>query len=59
MEESESECVHKNINKEKGAKNKAEYKKNSVTYDPVFNKPSYFNVFECGKNLLNKFDTMY
>ena len=36
-EESESEWVHKSINKEKDANNEAEYEKPSVTYDPVFN----------------------
>ena len=32
MEKDESECVHKNINKQKGAKNETEYEKYSVTY---------------------------
>ena len=34
-EESESECVHKNINKQKDAKNEAEYEEPTVTHDPV------------------------
>ena len=45
-EESESECVHKNINNEKYANNEAEYLEPSVTYDPVVKEPSYFNIFE-------------
>ena len=44
-EESELECVHKNVNKEKDANNEAEYEEYSVT-DEV---PSYFNIFKCGK----------
>ena len=27
-----------------------------VTDNPVINEPSYFNLFECGKNNLNMFD---
>ena len=33
----ESECVHKNINKEKDAKNEADHEEPTVTYDPVVN----------------------
>ena len=33
-DKSELECVHKNINKEKYAKNEAEYEEPPVTYDP-------------------------
>ena len=44
MEESESECVHKNINKEKDANNEAEFEEPAVTYDPVVKEPSYFNI---------------
>ena len=51
-EEIESEFVHKNINKEKDAKNETDYEELSVTYDPVFNEPGYFNIFNCGQNLL-------
>ena len=40
-EEDESECVHKNINKQKDANNEAEYEEYSLT-DEV---PSYFNIF--------------
>ena len=45
MEESESECVHKNTNKEKDAKNEADYDEPLVTYDPVDKDTSYFNIF--------------
>ena len=51
----ESECVHKSINKQKDAKNEAEYEESSVT-DEV---PSYFNIFECGRNILNRLDMKY
>ena len=44
-----------NINKQKGAKNEAEYEEYSVT-DEV---PSYFNIFECGRNILNRLDVTY
>ena len=43
------------INKQKNAKNKAEYEEHSVT-DEV---PSYFNIFECGRNILNIIDVIY
>ena len=55
-EESESECVHKSVNKEKYASNEAKYEEPSVTYDPVVKYPCYFKIFKCGKNLLNKID---
>ena len=51
-EESEAECVHKNVNKEKYANNEAEYEEPSVTHEV----PRYFNIFECGKNILNRLD---
>ena len=53
--EDESECVHKNINKQKDTNNEAEYEDSSVT-DEV---PSYFNIFECGRNILNRLDRTY
>ena len=56
-EESESECVHKSVNKEKDANNEAEREEPSVTDNPVVKEPSYFNIFECGKNLLNNIYT--
>ena len=56
-EESESECVHKNINKEKYAKNKEEHEKTTITDDPIVVKePIYFKIFRCGKNILNRID---
>ena len=55
MEEDESECVHKNINKQKYANNETEYEKYSVTHEV----PSYFNIFDCGGDLLNGLDVTY
>ena len=57
-EESESESVHKstNTNKEKYVFDKTEDEEPLVTNNPAINQPSYFNLFECGKNLLNKLD---
>ena len=51
-EEDESQCV---INKQKDAKNKTDYGESSVTNDV----PRYFNVFECGGNILNRIDVSY
>ena len=48
-EEDESECVHQNINKQKDANNEADYEEYSVTTEV----PGYFNIFECGRNILN------
>ena len=45
----------KNINKQKDAKNETEYEESSVT-DEV---PSYFNIFKCGRNILNILDVKY
>ena len=57
-EESKTECVQRNINKEKDAKNEAEHDEPTVTDDPIFVKdPIYFNIFESGKNILNRIDT--
>ena len=50
-EEDESEWVHKNTNKQKYS----EYVEYLVT-DEV---PSYFNIFECGRNLLNRLGVTY
>ena len=58
-EEGESECVHKNIDREKDAKNEAYYEEPSVTYDPVVKELSYFNIFECVNNLFNRLDVAY
>ena len=45
MEVSESECVHKNINKEKDSKKKAEHEEPTVTDDTVFKKTGNLNIF--------------
>ena len=45
--ESESECVHKKINKEKDANNEADNEEHNVTYYPVVKEPrhlTYSNV---------------
>ena len=55
-EKSESECVHKIINKGIDAKNEAAREEPMVTDDPFFKEPIYFNIFNCGKNLLNNID---
>ena len=54
-EEEESECVHKNINKQKYANNETEYETSSVTHEV----PSYFNIFECVGNIFNRLDVTY
>ena len=54
-EEDESECIHQNINKQKDAKNGAEYEESPVT-DEV---PIYFNMFKCGRNILNRVGVTY
>ena len=55
MDEDKQECVHKNIIKQKDANIEAEYEKTSVI-DEV---PTYFNIFECGRNILNRLDVTY
>ena len=54
-EDREPESVHKiiNTNKEKYAIYESEHEKTLVTENPVINGTSYFNLFECGKNILN------
>ena len=44
-----------NINKQKDSKNEAEYEESSVTHEV----PSYFQIFKCGKNILNIIDVTY
>ena len=44
-----------NINKQKDANKETEYEESSVT-DEV---PSYFNIFECVRNILNRLDVTY
>ena len=54
----ESESIHKSINKNKGnyAIDVIEHEEPSVKDNPVINDPSYFDLFECGKNLLIRID---
>ena len=59
MQKRESECVHKNISKEKDTNNESEYEETTVVYDPVIKDPRDFNIFKCGNNLLNKIDVTY
>ena len=58
MEKSKSESVHKfiNTNKEKDAIHEAWDEEPSVADNQVINKLSYFNIFGCGKNILNRLD---
>ena len=56
MEESESECAHQSVNKEKYANNEAEYEEPTVTDDPVVKETRYFNIFECTRNILNNIE---
>ena len=56
MEESGSERGQKNVKKEKDAKNEVYNERTLVNDNPVVKKPRYFNIFECGRNLLNKLD---
>ena len=46
------------MNKEKYANNEADHEEPMVTDIPVVKDPGYFNIFECGKNTLNKIDGM-
>ena len=57
-EESESERVHKSINKnkEKDLTDEAEHEEILATDNPVINDSIYFNLSECGKDILNKHD---
>ena len=55
MKEDGSECVHKNINKQKDANKEADYEEYSVTDELK----RYCNIFECGRNILNRLDVTY
>ena len=55
MEEDALKYVHKNINKQIHTNNETEYEESSVI-DEVVN---YFNIFKCGKNILNRLDVKY
>ena len=56
MWESRPESFHKIINKEKYSIYEIEHEEPLVTDNPVIKEPSYFKLFECGKNLLNRLD---
>ena len=57
-EEREPENAHKSINRneEKYAIDETEHDETSLIDSPVINELSYFNLFECGKNILNRLD---
>ena len=40
----------------KDANNEAKHEEHLVTNDPIFREPGYFNIFECGKNILKRLD---
>ena len=44
-----------NINQQKDTKNEAEYEESSVTHEV----PRSFNIFKCGRNILNRLDVTY
>ena len=55
-EESESESVHKSINKEKYAIDESDHEEPLVTDNPVVKDPRYFKLLKCGNNILNRLD---
>ena len=50
--------MHKIVNKEKYANNEADHEEHTVTDDSVVKETSFFNIFKCGNNPLNKLDAM-
>ena len=48
-DKSESECVHKIVNKEKDANNEAEHEEPTVMDDSVVKEKRCFNIFKYGK----------
>ena len=48
-----------NTNKEKYSIDEKYHEEHLVTDNPVINGMSYFNLFECGKNILNSLDAMF
>ena len=58
MEDRQSENVYRSINKnkEKDVIDDTEHEEPLVTYNTVAKEPIYYNLFECGKNLLNRLD---
>ena len=61
MEKSESKSVHISVNasRVKFAKNKTKDEEPSVKDNSVINSPSYFKLFDCGKNVLSNLDATY
>ena len=55
IEEDESECIQKNINKQKDSNNETEYKEYSVTHEVTI----YFNILDYGRNILNRIYVTY
>ena len=51
--------IPQNHTQRKDAKNESEHEELTVTVDQFFRETIYFNMFECGKNLLNKLDAMF
>ena len=43
----------------KDAKNESYYEETFVMDNPVFKEPICFNIFECGKNILNNLDATH
>ena len=56
MEEIRPESVYKSINKEKYSIDETDHEEPLVTYNPVVKQPGYFNLFKCGKKILNRLD---
>ena len=56
-EDRKPEIVHKSINEEKYSIDETEHEEPLVTDNPVVKELSYFNLFECGENILNRLDT--
>ena len=54
-QEDKSKFVQKNINKQEDANNDTEYEEYSVTDEVLI----YFNMFKCGRNILNGLDVTY
>ena len=56
MEEIRPESVYKSINREKYAIDETENEEPLGTDNTVVKEPRYFNIFECGKKILNRLD---
>ena len=55
--ENQKAFTKESTKKRKNAIDETEHEEPSETDNPVINEPSYFNIFECGKNLLIILDT--